>query len=86
MPPIWSRCHDWAQRKRGKERKVCVCVCVRLKGKGAKREKCVKLHVCDMAFQSHAGKRGQGGVACIYKSHLDGLIDVCKIDQHKRYI
>ena len=43
-------------------------------------------HVTHSVYQSHVGKRGQGGVACIYKRHLETMIDVCKIDRHKRYI
>ena len=37
-------------------------------------------YVIHIAYQTHVGKRGQGGVACMYKRHLETMLDVCKID------
>lgn len=43
-------------------------------------------YIIHSAYQPHVGRRGQGGVACIYKCYLEGRIDICKVDRHKRYI
>ena len=43
-------------------------------------------YIIHSAYQPHVRKRGQGGVACIYKCYLEGKIDICDVNQHKRCI